>query len=86
MFTAIAAGHCPGSAMLLIEGGEGTVLYTGDFRLEKGSAALIGPLHDSNGKKKDIDQLYCDTTFLTPKAKFIASRWVFLKLYVHDIR
>lgn len=74
VFTAIAAGHCPGSAMLLVEGKEGTVLYTGDFRLEKGSARMIGALHDAQGNKKPVDSVYCDTTFLTPKLKQIPTR------------
>jgi len=59
--------------MLLIEGDEGTVLYTGDFRLEKGSASQFPWLH-SEGKVKDILAVYCDTTFLTRKAQNIAKR------------
>jgi putative mRNA 3-end processing factor len=31
--TALPAGHCIGSAMLLAEDGEGSLLYTGDFKL-----------------------------------------------------
>lgn len=30
--TAIPAGHCPGSVMLLFEQRDKRVLYTGDFR------------------------------------------------------
>lgn len=30
--TAIPAGHCPGSIMLLFEQSDKRVLYTGDFR------------------------------------------------------
>lgn len=73
-FTAIAAGHCPGSAMLLIEGDEGTILYTGDFRLEKGAASMITALHDNQGNKKLVDSVYCDTTFLTPRLQHIPTR------------
>ena len=76
MFTAIPAGHCPGSAMLLIEGDEGVALYTGEFRFEKGTAPNIVALHDSCGRKKDIDAVYLDGTFLTPRAMSIPSRYV----------
>lgn len=72
--TAIPAGHCPGSAMLLIEGIQGTVLYTGDFRFDKGTAAKLGSLHDSYGQVKTIDSIHCDTTFLTKRAVDLASR------------
>ncbi|KAF6024584.1 DCLRE1C [Bugula neritina] len=70
----MSAGHCPGSAMLLIEGADGTVLYTGDFRLDKGAASLLPALHDSFGGVKKVDHLYCDTTFLTRKTMNIVSR------------
>ena len=72
--TAITAGHCPGSAMLLIEGEEGTVLYTGDFRFDIGMTAHISALHDSAGNIKHIDALHCDTTFLNLRALRIPSR------------
>mgnify|MGYP001803755324 FL=1 len=72
--TAITAGHCPGSAMLLIEGEEGTVLYTGDFRFDIGMTAHISALHDSAGNVKHIDALHCDTTFLNLRALRIPSR------------
>lgn len=60
--------------MLLIEGADGTVLYTGDFRLDKGAASLLPALHDSFGGVKKVDHLYCDTTFLTRKTMNIVSR------------
>ncbi|XP_013411942.1 protein artemis-like [Lingula anatina] len=71
--TLIPAAHCPGSVMFLFEGEEGTVLYTGDFRLEKGSAARI-PQLNSGSRSKNIRSLYVDTTFCTPKAFHIPSR------------
>ncbi|XP_013408828.1 protein artemis [Lingula anatina] len=71
--TLIPAAHCPGSVMFLFEGEEGTVLYTGDFRLEKGSAARI-PQLNSGSRSKSIRSLYVDTTFCTPKAFHIPSR------------
>ena len=72
--TAIPAGHCPGSAMLLIEGGDGTVLYTGDFRFDIGTVGKLPSLHDTYGQPKVIDALHCDTTFLTERALKLASR------------
>ncbi|XP_067946167.1 protein artemis-like [Watersipora subatra] len=72
--TAIPAGHCPGSAMLLIEGEEGNILYTGDFRFEIGTARLLSSLHDTYGNPKNLLSIHCDTTFFTPKAHHLASR------------
>ncbi|KAK7041798.1 hypothetical protein VNI00_009087 [Paramarasmius palmivorus] len=34
VITAIGANHCPGSVMYLIEGSQGNILHTGDFRAE----------------------------------------------------
>ncbi|KAI8503564.1 Protein artemis [Branchiostoma belcheri] len=73
LVTLLQAGHCPGSVMFLFEGTEGTVLYTGDFRLPVGSAAQFLHLHQG-GRPKDIQSLYVDTTFLVPEAKYIPSR------------
>ncbi|XP_071961145.1 protein artemis-like [Antedon mediterranea] len=71
--TLLPAGHCPGSVMFLFEGVNGVVLYTGDFRLSKGDAALISHLH-SGSSIKDIKCIYADTTFCTPMAMHIPSR------------
>ncbi|XP_040452098.1 protein artemis [Falco naumanni] len=71
--TLLPAGHCPGSVMFLFEGENGTVLYTGDFRLAKGEAARMGLLH-SGTRVKDIQSVYLDTTFCDPKFYQIPSR------------
>lgn len=60
--------------MLLVEGAQGTVLYTGDFRFDKGTAATLSSLHDTYGQVKTIDSVHCDTTFLTRRAVDIACR------------
>ncbi|XP_063953850.1 protein artemis-like isoform X2 [Lytechinus pictus] len=73
LVTLLPAGHCPGSVMFLFEGSEGTVLYTGDFRLARGEAARMEPLH-SGYRVKDISSVYLDTTFCVPEAMFIPSR------------
>ncbi|KAM4784354.1 protein artemis isoform 3-T4 [Cyanocitta cristata] len=71
--TLLPAGHCPGSVMFLFEGENGTVLYTGDFRLAKGEAARMELLH-SGTRIKDIQSVYLDTTFCDPKFYHIPSR------------
>lgn len=59
--------------MFLFQGNNGTVLYTGDFRLAKGEAARMELLH-SGGRVKDIQSVYLDTTFCDPKFYQIPSR------------
>ncbi|XP_064606431.1 protein artemis-like [Liolophura sinensis] len=71
--TLIPAGHCPGSVMFLIEGTEGTVLYTGDFRWEGNEVTRV-PWFRSGDSIKDIRSLYVDTTFCIPEAFYIPSR------------
>ncbi|KAJ6666405.1 hypothetical protein lerEdw1_000678 [Lerista edwardsae] len=71
--TLLPAGHCPGSVMFLFEGENGTVLYTGDFRLARGEAARMELLHSGN-RVKDIQSVYLDTTFCDPKFYQIPSR------------
>ncbi|PVD24277.1 hypothetical protein C0Q70_14748 [Pomacea canaliculata] len=73
MVTALPAGHCPGSVMLLFEGHEGTALYTGDFRWEKNYAVTL-PALCVNGHMKEIDSMYVDTTFCMPEAFYIPTR------------
>ncbi|POI23113.1 hypothetical protein CIB84_013139 [Bambusicola thoracicus] len=71
--TLLPAGHCPGSVMFLFQGENGTVLYTGDFRLAKGEAARMELLH-SGTRVKDIQSVYLDTTFCDPRFYNIPSR------------
>ncbi|XP_051976292.1 protein artemis-like isoform X1 [Xyrauchen texanus] len=71
--TLLPAGHCPGSVMFLFEGAQGTVLYTGDFRLAIGDAARMEHLH-SGDRVKNIQSVYLDTTFFDPKYHQIPSR------------
>ncbi|XP_048223443.1 LOW QUALITY PROTEIN: protein artemis [Perognathus longimembris pacificus] len=71
--TLLPAGHCPGSVMFLFQGNNGTVLYTGDFRLAKGEASRMELLH-SGGRVKDIQSVYLDTTFCDPRFYQIPSR------------
>ncbi|XP_020653420.3 protein artemis isoform X2 [Pogona vitticeps] len=71
--TLLPAGHCPGSVMFLFQGENGTVLYTGDFRLAKGEVARMELLH-SGDRVKDIQSVYLDTTFCDPKFHHIPSR------------
>ncbi|XP_066523663.1 protein artemis isoform X2 [Hoplias malabaricus] len=59
--------------MFLFEGAQGTVLYTGDFRLAVGGAARMEHLH-SGDRVKDIQSVYLDTTFYDPKFYQIPSR------------
>ncbi|KAM6437226.1 protein artemis isoform 2-T2 [Liasis olivaceus] len=71
--TLLPAGHCPGSVMFLFQGENGTVLYTGDFRLARGEVARMELLH-SGSRVKDIQSVYLDTTFYDPKFYQIPSR------------
>ncbi|XP_023079043.1 protein artemis isoform X3 [Piliocolobus tephrosceles] len=57
----------------LFQGNNGTVLYTGDFRLAQGEVARMELLH-SGGRVKDIQSVYLDTTFCDPRFYQIPSR------------
>ncbi|KAM6093316.1 protein artemis isoform 2-T4 [Theristicus caerulescens] len=71
--------------MFLFEGANGTVLYTGDFRLAKGEAARMELLH-SGTRVKDIQSVYLDTTFCDPKFYHIPSREECLKGILELVR
>ncbi|XP_029351544.1 protein artemis-like [Echeneis naucrates] len=75
--TLLPAGHCPGSVMFLFEGSQGTVLYTGDFRLAVGDASRLEHLH-SGSRVKDIQSVYLDSTFYDPRFHQIPTREVCL--------
>lgn len=61
--TALGAGHCLGSAMLLAEDGDGSLLYTGDFKLRASlTAAPCEP--------RRADTLVMETTFGRPAYRF----------------
>ena len=75
--TLIPAGHCPGSVMFLIKGDQGTVLYTGDFRIHVGDAVRIKSLFCfTKGHQliSPIQSVYIDTTFCVPEAMRIPTR------------
>jgi Cft2 family RNA processing exonuclease len=58
--TALPAGHCLGSAMLLAEDGDQTLLYTGDFKL--GPSATAEPADPPHA-----DVLVMESTFGLPR-------------------
>ncbi|CAG0879366.1 unnamed protein product [Darwinula stevensoni] len=72
--TFLPAGHCPGSVMVLLEGPDGNVLYTGDFRLSLEDVQAMKALHKLDGKPKTIKTIYIDTTFCSEKAMHFPSR------------
>ncbi|XP_015111394.1 protein artemis [Diachasma alloeum] len=79
--TAVPAGHCPGSIMLLFEANRDnkyvTVLCTGDFRIHPEDFAKLKPLHVKvNGKlvPKALDNIYLDTTFYDERLEHLPSR------------
>jgi DNA cross-link repair 1C protein len=80
VITFYAAGHCPGSVMVLIEGSRGNVLFTGDFRLPINSAKRLEFIKQTStndetlNTSKHINSLYIDMTFFKPEINFIPSR------------
>ncbi|XP_035216889.1 probable cyclin-dependent serine/threonine-protein kinase DDB_G0292550 isoform X2 [Stegodyphus dumicola] len=72
--TMLTAGHCPGSVMILIEGNNGRILYTGDFRLPIGGSARLLNMHEADGSLKRLDSLYIDTTFCNKNSQYIPTR------------
>jgi putative mRNA 3-end processing factor len=71
--TALGAGHCLGSAMLLADDGERSLLYTGDFKLgESATAAPCEPRH--------ADWLVMESTFGRPDYRLPPRREVIERL------
>jgi putative mRNA 3-end processing factor len=58
--TALPAGHCLGSAMLLAEDGQRSLLYTGDFKLDASVTAEAAEL-------PHVDILVMESTFGRPR-------------------
>ena len=58
--TALAAGHCLGSAMLLAEDSDGSFLYTGDFKLGESLTAAVA-------EPRQADILIMESTFGRPQ-------------------
>ncbi|KAL3852060.1 hypothetical protein ACJMK2_015749 [Sinanodonta woodiana] len=64
--TLINANHCPGACMFLFQGQFGNILYTGDFRYDKG-VTESSPLCDIAG---NLDIIYLDNTYCLPACSF----------------
>ena len=62
--TTYPAGHCLGSAMLLADDGEQTLLYTGDFKLAESATAERAELPQA-------DILVIESTYGTPENRHI---------------
>lgn len=60
----IDANHCPGSAMVHIDGPQGQVLHTGDFRFN-------GPTMLKNLGNHTFDNVFLDNTFSNPDEDFL---------------
>lgn len=63
--TTIPAGHCPGSIMFLFETNSKKILYTGDYRINKGDIRKLDVFYNSIKQVKIIDTIYLDTTFFS---------------------
>jgi hypothetical protein len=61
--TALDANHCPGALMFLIECDAGSLLYTGDFRLDAGMREAVRAL-------PAVDVLIVDNTYDDPRYRF----------------
>ena len=61
--TALAANHCLGSLMFLVETGGGRTLYTGDFRLND-------EIRRECERLAGLDLLYVDSTYDAPHYRF----------------
>ena len=61
--TLLPAGHIFGSAQLFISSPEGTLLYTGDFKLRRGKSA-------EPAQWREAETLVMETTFARPRYQF----------------
>lgn len=81
-FQFLPANHCIGSAMVLIEGQNGSILYTGDTRAEpqfyEENLSLI--------KKRRIQNLYMDTTCVKENTERFISKQRSCKLLIDLIQ
>ncbi|KAF1798204.1 beta-lactamase-like protein [Mucor lusitanicus] len=81
-FQFLPANHCIGAAMILIDGRNGSVLYTGDTRAEprfyEESLTLV--------KKRRIQNLYMDTTCVKENAEKFISKQRSCELLINLIR
>lgn len=69
--TTYPAGHCLGSAMLLAEDGDESLLYTGDFKL--GECATSEPAELPHADTLVIESTYGDPSYrLTPRAAVVS--------------
>ncbi|KAI8388566.1 beta-lactamase-like protein [Radiomyces spectabilis] len=80
--TLLPANHCPGAVLILIEGCNGTVLYTGDMRAEKDfvdeSLQLLGD--------KIIDHVYMDTSCCNDKFRHFPTKDASVQLLLQTIK
>lgn len=85
--TALPAGHCLGSLMLLFETATQRILYTGDFRLENSEVKGLKGLHyNSEFMVKKIDNLYLDTTFFNKNYEWFPKRKESMQVLCEKIR
>ena len=70
--TAFPAGHCLGSAMLLAEDGDQSLLYTGDFKLGESATAEAAEL--PRAETLVIESTYGDPRYrLPPRAEVVGA-------------
>jgi Cft2 family RNA processing exonuclease len=72
--TAFPAGHCLGSAMLLAEDGEASLLYTGDFKLGESATA-------ERAEVPRADVLVIESTYGDPRYRLIPRAIAVQRLY-----
>ena len=70
--TVFPAGHCLGSAMLLAEDGDDSVLYTGDFKLGPSATSMEAEL--PHARRLIIESTYGDPAYrLPPREESVAA-------------